>query len=56
VAVDDLPPDPFTRVLRIEWTEGRPLYIDFTGDWDEWEVRAALREVLESYETEDAEP
>jgi len=42
MTIPDFPP----RTITIIWTEGQPLEIAYTGEWDTWEVEAALEEAL----------
>ena len=50
---DDSAPNYPPRSITLTWSEGDPLGIHLEGDFDEWEVRAALREALAFYETSD---
>ena len=49
----DTAPDYPPRVIRLNWTAGEPLVVDFDGVWDDWEVRAALTEALAQYDLSD---
>ena len=51
--VADFPP----RTITIIWTEGQPLEMDWTGEWDSWELEAALNEALRfvTADSQDAE-
>lgn len=44
---DDLAPIYPPREIRLIWEQGEPLTVELEGDFDTWEVKAALNEALD---------